>query len=243
MKRLSTLTTLLLFISLSLSNAAQATPPRSLSVEDMLFGESATELFVLRRVTDNLETHMTALTDTLLVAINIESGREERAWPVQRTLETGDLVTLDHAQRIRNIPIADQVNPFDILAQENARPLQDSAAKTLSDARLQKWYSKDSYAVGQWVGKPEFELSFAKLKTRIEASLQMTRVALPVYEAGYDPLTDTAFSDFSNCQTTRLYLTRPQPLDRLRVFTKLRCLDKENAVWSWLYLAVPEVKP
>ena len=138
--------------------------------------------------------------------------------------------------------MAGQINPFDILAEKKARPLQDSAAKPVADARLQKWYSKDRYAVGQWLGKPEFELTFAQLRDRIEESLQVTREALPAYEGGYDPLADTAFSDFTNCQTSRLYMTRPQALDRLRVFTKLRCYDKANAVWSWLYLAVPKVK-
>lgn len=231
----------LVALTLSVSASARATPPRSLSIEDVLFGESATQLFVLRTVSDNLETHMTELTDTLLIAINLENGLEDKAWPVQRSLESGDVFTLTPAERIRNIPLAGQINPFEILAEENARPLLDSDAKTVANARLQKWYSKDSYNVGQWVGTPEFTLPFAKLKVRIEASLQMTRATLPPYEDGYDPLTGTVFSNFENCQTTRLYLTRPQPADRLRVFTKLRCFDTENAVWSWLYLAVPEV--
>lgn len=220
---------------------SQATPPRALSVEDVLFGENATHLFVVRTVSDNLETHMTELTDTLLIAINLQNGLEEKAWPVQRTLESGDVFTRAPEDRIRTLSIADQINPFDLLAKENARPLLDSAAKTVTDARLQKWYSKDSYAIGRWIGTPEFELSFSRLKASIETSFQMIRTTLPAYSEGYDPLTDTAFSNFEKCQTTRLFLTRPQPADRLRVFTKLRCFDQENAIWSWLYMAVPEV--
>lgn len=242
MRYLSALGPVISLLCLSLTDLAQATPPRSLSVEDTLFGESKTQLFVLRRVTDNLETHMTLLTDTLLVAIDLQSGREEEAWPVQRILETGDVSTLDHDQRIDALPVAGQINPFDILAERKARPLQDSAAKPVARAKLQKWYNKDSYAVGQWLGRPEFELTFALLKTRIEESLKVTREALPAYQGGYDPLSDTAFSDFANCQTSRLYLTRPQALDRTRVFSKLRCFDKANAIWSWLYIAIPAVE-
>ncbi len=219
----------------------QATPPRSLAVEDVLFAVNDSHLFLLRRVTDNLETHMTALTDLVLVAKRLDSGREDAIWPVRRVLAAGDPFTIDQADRVKELPLPGQVDPFALLGEHHARPLLDSAARPAIDANLQNWFSNRVFALGKWEGQPEFEIALPALAAQIAASLKATRAAVPLYEGGYDPLLEAGFTDLPKCEVSRIYLTRPVDT-AARSFVKLRCLDPDNAVWTWLYVAVPPVE-
>lgn len=219
---------------------AGATPPRAIAVEDSLFGITETHLFLLRSVRDNLETRGTILTDILLVAKSIDTGREENAWPVRRTLETGDPFTSRTPKHVEDQTVTGRINPYDILAAHRGRPLTDNAARNPSDALLQQWSTEKSDAIGRWSNKPDYEIGHQALANQLGASLETVRRVLPGFKNGHDPLLNATFSRRKDCLSGKLYLASLP--DRLAAFTRLDCFDAGEMVNISVYVAVPMIK-
>ena len=74
--------------ALLVATPAAATPPRVLSIEDRLVGQSDAAIFVERRLSDNLGYHQTELSDIFLVEIPFDDTTE-RITPLRTVLEDG----------------------------------------------------------------------------------------------------------------------------------------------------------
>lgn len=218
---------------------AGATPPRAITVGDVLFGVSKTHLFLLRSIRDNLETRGTTLTDIMLVAKAFDTGAETKAWPVRRILATGDPFVSRAPGKVRDLTTTG-VNPFDILATHNGYPLTDDAARRPRNALLQHWSTDGVLAIGRWSNAAEYELGRNPLAAQLASSLVTARRALPAFQEGHDPLLQAAFARSGDCHTGKLYLA-PLP-DRLAAFARLDCLDSVEMVEISIYVAVPAVE-
>lgn len=242
---------LVLGLALSLTLAsmlqARATPPRSIVVEDVLVGVNLSHLFLLRTVTDNLETHGTALTDTVLVSKAMVTGKEDRVWPVRRVLETRDITSGPASKLVQDLPLRNQIDPYRILAEENAAPLSDRESKSLQDAVLQVWQDQHGTAIGRWVRSPEYQVDHPTLAAQLHGSFRSARQNVPAFQDGYDPLQHAGFDDPSHCIADRLFLASgPVSVSgapRQSAFIRLQCFDPQEMVRSWLYVAAAPHRP
>lgn len=215
---------------------ARATPPRSIGVEDVLVGINQSHLFLLRTVTDNLETHGTALTDILLVSKAMDTGFEDGVWPVRRVLETRDISSGPASTQVQDLPLPNQIDPYRILAEENAAPLADRDSKSLDDAVLQLWHDQRGTAIGRWVGSPEYQVDQHTLAVQLRDSLRSARRNVPAFQDGYDPLQHAKFDDPFHCIADRLFLAPGSVSEsgapRQSSFIRLECFDQEEMVRS-----------
>ncbi|MDN3646623.1 hypothetical protein QWY75_10475 [Pontixanthobacter aestiaquae] len=113
---------------------AAATPPDVITIEDRLFGISATHAFLLREASDNLGSHYSDRRETFLVAINLTT-EEEELWPVYRATRSTDFGDsgADDTPVIEVDPRAGMIDPYAVLEERGGMPLSERAGESFAD--------------------------------------------------------------------------------------------------------------
>ena len=169
---------LCLFITVSFLTPARATPPESLSLMDRVIGISATQVFILREVSDNLGLYAYGMRDIYLVAKNATSGEEEDIWPVYRVYAAN--TGANGIEEIKAFPLEAAVNPYDILGERAAKYLGYGFLDLASEYAPAGGLDEDAL----WVEGNSLEN--ADLMAQISQSLGFTSSAVRPYpESGF----------------------------------------------------------
>lgn len=167
-----------LFLTLSFLAPARATPPESLSLTDRVIGVSATQVFILREVSDNLGLYAYGMRDIYLVAKNATTGVEEDIWPVYRVYaaytETGG------TEEVKIFPLEGAVNPYEILGARAAKYLGYGFLDLASEYAPAGGFEADAL----WIEGRSMENT--ALMAQIKQSLSLTLDASQPYpESGF----------------------------------------------------------
>ncbi len=113
-----------IFVVVSTTLPAAATPPDVINLRNELFGISTSHVFVLRSTQDNLGLHIADRSDTLLVALDLATGAET-LWPVYSVSRgPADSDTSGETSEVVMHGPKDSVNPFAILTEYQAVPIE-----------------------------------------------------------------------------------------------------------------------
>ncbi len=161
---------------------ALATPPDAISISDRIFGVNATHVFILRHVNDNLGLNILGMNDTYLVAKSIKTGQDETIWPVMRWHRGYD--ENGEKQILQYFPLAGAINPFRILAQFNALPINRPMRYPDERFTPQTALFSDGLEIAEQI--LPLDVVFAQMR----ASIDLTSAAFQPYpETGFQSMT------------------------------------------------------
>ncbi len=186
----------------AMASQALATPPRTVDVEDIPLGANDTHVFLLRRLGDNMGLYGVVQTDVLLIARNRATGADDEVWPVARSLDNGPNFAEDGlSARVEFPPLADAVNPFDILQARKARLVAGAATNISAEYRgLEVVEAADGLGLAEDGSDKRYHLDYADISSALTASLNRSRDAVPAYSTGdFDPLRDVSVDPAADC--------------------------------------------
>lgn len=176
--------TLILIILLS-GLPALATPPDVMSLRDRIFGISATHVYILRDINDNLGLHNPGMTDTYLVAKSIKTGQDEAHWPVTRWYRGYDVT--DDKDILQYFPLSGAVNPFQILSDANALPIARAMRQPDNRFAPEIWLTPDGLQI------ESRSLPLDAVFAQMRASINVSRATVQPYpQSGF---VSQSFSD------------------------------------------------
>lgn len=215
----------ILILALCTYAPARATPPDMISLSDTIFGVSDTHLFVLRETQDNLGAYTYGMLDIYLVAKNLETHQDEMIWPVSRWI--GSNVGEDSTPQILHFPLTNAVNPYDILAEQNALPVTIGFQEPDEDTSLT---SESLLVMGHSITADE----------TLDQILRSTNIVLdafqPYPEGNYQRMTslfpkdilDTQFLKLSHCAVDGMQLLNPIYRMKHIYLARIFCEDDED---------------
>jgi hypothetical protein len=186
-----------------LAEASGATPPQTVSVDDVLFAATDSHLYLLRSLEDNMGKYGIVQTDVLLIARNRATNTDDKVWPVARSTDYGAyFADNDLDARVERLPLEGAVNPFEIVASREARLMVAWSV----DGALPEGISSSDQDGGVMLtdassGKV-YRLGFDDLSRDLTESLARTRDTLPPLfaEGGVDVLEGVTFDPAVDCR-------------------------------------------
>jgi hypothetical protein len=188
-----------------LAGASGATPPQTVSVDDVLFAATDSHLYLLRSLEDNMGKYGIVQTDVLLIARNRATNTDDEVWPVARSTDYGAYFADNGIDaRVERLPLEGAVNPFEMVASRDARLMVGRSV----DGPLPEGISVSDQDGGVTLTEPEasggkvYRLGFEDLSRDLTESLARTRDTLPPLfaEGGVDVLRGVTFDPAVDCR-------------------------------------------
>lgn len=215
-----------LFVTMMLAAPVAATPPQVVIVQDRLFAITATDVIILREITDNHGYHQTLQTDTFLIIRDLATGRERDQVAVERVV-SNSVVGFDTT----HYPLENAYDPYTIRRNMNAAPLSDPSHMYLN---VQIW--DDAVRALEHDGERSHYARWNDIIPLAATSLQRTRDLLPVLkmEGDVDYFDPYGFLQPAGCEINAAMSTEYiSDVDVMLV--QLACEDEDfggpNLIW------------
>ncbi|HCP80166.1 MAG TPA: hypothetical protein DIT67_00720 [Octadecabacter sp.] len=213
----------------ALATPAVATPPQIVWVKDQLFAISATQVLILRTISDNHGYHQTEQTDTFLIVRDLATGQDISINAVERVV-ANSVIDVD----ITHYPLDNVVNPYAVRQELNAAPLSDPRR-----FHLNVEIYDDAVRASDHEGVTHYA-RWSDIFPSIFASLQSTRDLLPILkmEGGFDALDLDGFLHPVGCEVVAAANTRYiSTIDTMLV--QLACEDEEVGARHLIWFVLP----
>ncbi len=217
---------------------ARATPPDMIYIDETLFGVNDTHVFFLRTVNNNLGLHMYGMTDTYLVAKNVETGMDENIWPILRQHGAPDYDTDGNPfPVIQTFPLKDARNPYAILSELGGILVADGSYHQSDPIPL----TADGVRLNEYV------LNGPDLEAQMEYSVHITLKSMQPYpREGYVQMTFSTPADLlgnwqveaQNCEIMDARIVNPVYGMREVPLARLSCWDSTNEQPASFYVVL-----
>lgn len=170
-------------------NAAHATPPRYVELYDIAVAANKSHLFLFRHLSDNHGSHFKQTITRFLISQNINTGEVDGHWPIGKVFQ-------DNSDECKNNCIEfgtkTQINPFDILAENEAIPFAPWPQTVWADGNPFP-LSGGAYFLGEngLIENSEEQkivLRTDEILTRVSASIDSTMALMPDEIKVVDPI-------------------------------------------------------
>jgi hypothetical protein len=234
----------LLAFALGLAGPASATPPQSVTVDDVLFGGTPTHILLLRNIEDNMGLHSVTQTDIVLIARNRLTNADDMILPVARSIDYGPYFAEDGLEnRVEVLPLQGAVDPFGVLNAESGWPMVGWSLDQGKDEGFTSTSDNDGFVVTSENSAQTYRLDFDDLGRHMTESIAANRSALPAYfaEAGNDVLQEVRFDHAKNCRlmgVRELY----DRVANIGLLANIRCVDVDEVAPISMILSMTRLK-
>ena len=233
---------LILLLFLGMMAPTHATPPRVIYVEEHIAGQTADQIFIFRRVTDNLGLHHTLWTDLLLIGRDNRTGAETGRWPVMSVLDNSPwFADYGQTQRTRDKTPKGRIDPFAFLAERGAwQILPGSVPWLIEQASL----NDSGIEIVDGSGGVTHRLGWAAITKSIAADIGATEAALeerPTHGGGGALVLPALNAEHCKVGAVHRYTMKLEPYLAGHA-VRLDCSDEDEMTGIQVFLIVPPVQ-
>lgn len=228
--------------------SAAAQPAQYITVDDSIFGISATHVFVIRTIESFLNEMTVSVEDQYVVSKNIETGRVENMWPLNRTISDIENLRQSPWRKMVNsdfVHLEGSINPHGILLSRDADGLPAHVYNREDDTSGPDDWTADLLSIGP-LRSPKYVLETDELFARLNREISDTANVLQPYSESriasleFDHpslvLSSSQFS-YGQCDINGLlYLTAIGAKNGVQL-AKIYC--ENGASWVAIFVVVP----